>query len=85
MPLQSFNGNKGSVSKMLYHLPRFENSGREYGDLFFAPGEKTYVALHNPGPMTLNNIEVQIVDIAERPVDDISGNTIIVFHIRQKK
>ena len=85
MPIQSFNGNKGSVSKILYHLPRFTNDGREYGDLFFAPGEKTYVALHNPGPMTLNNIEVQVIDVGEKPVDDISGNTIIVFHVRQKK
>lgn len=85
-PIQSFNGNKQSVSKILYHLPRFENgSQKEYGDLFFAPGEKTYVALHNPGPLLLNNIEVQIVDVEEKPIDDISGNTIIVFHIREKK
>lgn len=85
MPIQSFNGNKGSVSKMLYHLPRFTNDGREYGDLFFAPGEKTYVSLHNASPLMLNNIEVQVIDVGEKPVDDISGNTIIVFHVREKK
>ena len=84
MPIQSYNGNKQSVSKMLYHLPRFTNDGREYGDLFFAPGEKTYVSLHNPTSQILNNIEVQIVDVSERPVSDISGNTICVFHLRQK-
>ena len=75
----------GSVSKMLYHLPRFTNDGREYGDLFFAPGEKTYVSLHNASPLMLNNIEVQVIDVGEKPVDDISGNTIIVFHVREKK
>jgi hypothetical protein len=85
MPIQSYNGNKQSVSKMLYHLPRFTNDGSEYGDLFFAPGEKTYVSLHNPSSEILNNIEVQIVDVSEKPVSDISGNTICVFHMRQKK
>lgn len=85
MPIQSYNGGKQSVSKMLYHLPRFTNDGREFGDLFFAPGEKTYVSLHNPSSHILNNIEIQIVDINEKPVEDISGNTIIVLHVRPKK
>lgn len=85
-PIQSFNGNKQSVSKILYHLPRFENgSQKEYGDLFFAPGEKTYVSLHNPAELILNNIEIQIVDVEEKPITDISGNTIVVFHVREKK
>ena len=82
LPIQSYNGAKTSVSKILYHLPRFTNDGREYGDLFFAPGEKTYVALHNTTPEILNNIEIQIVDVNERPVEDISGNTIVVFHLK---
>ena len=82
MPIQSYNGAKTSVSKILYHLPRFTNDGREYGDLFFAPGEKTYVKLHNPSSEILNNIEVQIVDVNERPINDISGNTIVVFHLK---
>ncbi len=84
MPIQSYNGAKSSVSKILYHLPRFTNDGREFGTLFFAPGEKTYVALHNATPEVLNNIEVQLVDVNERPVSDLSGNTIVVFHLRQK-
>ena len=82
MPIQSYNGAKSSVSKILYHLPRFTNDGREYGDLFFSPGEKTYVKLHNTSNEILNNIEVQIVDANERPVQDISGNTIVVFHLK---
>ena len=85
MPIQSYNGGKQSVSKILYHLPRFTNDGREFGDLFFAPGEKTYVSLHNPSSHILNNIEIQIVDVNEKPVTDISGNTIIVLHVRPKK
>ncbi len=84
MPIQSYNGTKQSVSKILYHLPRFTNDGREFGDLFFSPGEKTYVSLHNSNTQILNNIEVQIVDSQERPVSDISGNTIVVFHLRPK-
>ena len=85
LPVQSFNGAKSSVSKIVYHLPRFTNDGREFGDLFFSPGEKTYIALNNVTSQMLNNIDVQIVDVGERPVEDISGNTIVVFHIREKK
>lgn len=84
LPIQSYNGTKQSVSKILYHLPRFTNDGREFGDLFFSPGEKTYVSLHNTNTEILNNIEVQIVDSNERPVNDISGSTIVVFHMRQR-
>ena len=79
----SYNGAKQSISKILYHLPRFSNEGREFGDLYYSPGEKTYIKLNNTDKQLLNNIEVQIVDVNEKPVTDLNGNTIVCFHIRQ--
>ena len=70
---------------MLYHIPRFTNDGRQFGDLYFRPGEKTYVKLNNTDLQLLNNIEVQITDVDERPVRDLTANTIVCFHIRRRR
>jgi hypothetical protein len=80
----SYNANKGSVSKIIYPIPRFDNSGRAYGQLFFECNEKTYIDFNNTDTLVLNDIQVEIVDINERPVNDLTGNTIVTFHIKQK-
>ena len=81
---RTYNSCKNSVSKMLYHVPRFTNDGRQFGDLFWEVGEKTYVDLNNTEPFMLNQLQIQIVDKNERVVDDLVGDTIVVFHIQQK-
>lgn len=79
----SFNGAKQSVSKIVYHLPRFSDSGKEFGELFLSSNEKTYVKLNNTSIISLNQLDIQIVDVNEIPVDDLSGGTIVVFHVRK--
>ena len=81
---RTYNSCKNSISKMLYHIPRFTNDGRQFGDLFFEVGEKTYIDLNNTETFVLNQLQIQIVDKNERMVDDLVGDTIVVFHIRQK-
>ncbi len=81
---RTYNSCKNSISKMLYHIPRFTNDGRQFGDLFFEVGEKTYVDLNNTDSFMLNQLQVQIVDKNERVVDDLVGDTIVVLHIKQK-
>jgi hypothetical protein len=80
----SYNANKGSVSKIVYALPRFDNSGRTYGNLFFECAEKTYIDFNNVTDMVLNDLVIDIVDIDERVVNDLVGQTVVVFHIREK-
>ena len=63
----------------------FSNDGRQYGALHFEPGEKTYVKLHNPAPMLLNQLDIQIVDGEEKELETLTGTTQVVFHIRQAK
>jgi len=82
---KSFNGAQAGLSKIIYQLPQFSNDGREYGALYFEPGEKTYIKLNNPNPMLLNSLQVQIVDMFEKETNSLTGDTQIVFHIRKRK
>jgi len=82
---KSFNGAQSALSKFIYHVPQFSNDGRETGNLFFAPGEKTYVSLMNPTRILLNQLQVQIVDVNEKEINSLTGTTQIVFHIRKRK
>tara|TARA_R110001632_G_scaffold183661_1_gene303713 strand:+ start:1049 stop:3223 length:2175 start_codon:yes stop_codon:yes gene_type:complete len=81
---RSYNATKNSVSKMLYHIPRFTNDGRQFGDLFYEVNERTYVDLGNTDSFMLNQFQVSICDKNEKIVDDLTEDTIVVFHIRQK-
>ena len=82
---KSFNGAQSGLSKIIYQLPQFSNDGREYGALYFEPGEKTYIKLNNPNPIILNSLQVQIVDPFEKETASLTGDTQIVFHIRKRK
>ncbi len=82
---KTFNGAQAGLSKIIYQVPQFSNDGREFGSLFFQPGEKTYVKLNNPAPVLLNNLQVQIVDAFEKEINSLTGDTQIVFHIRKRK
>lgn len=82
---KSFNGAQSGLSKIIYQLPQFANDGRQFGPLYFEANEKTYVKLHNPSPIILNQLQVQIVDSQERELNSLIGDTQIVFHVRKHK
>ena len=85
MTFSSFNMSKGSSSKILYHLPRFDNGGSEFGALFFEPNERMYLKLNNVNPIMLNDIHVELVEPDERIAKNLTGKTIVCFHIRESK
>ncbi len=82
---RSTNGATGNESKIIYHCPRFDNSGNETGGLFFEPGEKTYLDLNNPHDIQVSDFSIDIVDKRERYAKSVVGSTVICLHIRQKK
>ena len=83
LPIESYNTGKGSMSKILYHLPRFDNSGNEVGGLFYQPPQRLYIPLNNPNSIRMNNIKVELVNIDEKNDDvDLVGQTIICFDIK---
>lgn len=80
----SINARQGSVSKIVAHLPRFDNSGNETGALYFEPNSKTYIDLNNPEELVINSFDVDIVYDNETFCTALNGKTIVCFHIRQK-
>tara|TARA_R100000655_G_scaffold79093_2_gene118515 strand:+ start:1064 stop:2938 length:1875 start_codon:yes stop_codon:yes gene_type:complete len=85
MTFNSVNFSKSSLSKILYHLPRFDNSGAEVGGLFFEPSERVYLKLNNIDDLFINDIEVEIVNSDEKLATNLTGKTIVCFHIRDAK
>ena len=82
---ESQNFGKGTPSKILYHIPQFSNSGEDVGALFFEPGEKTYIRLGNTERLSINTLDINIVDKNEQVVQDLDGNTVVVLHIRKER
>ena len=84
MTQKTFNAGTGRISKILYHMPRFDQSNREIGTgLYFEPGERVYVKCLNSESIFLNELSLSISDDKEILVDDLTGETIIILHFRQ--
>ena len=81
----SVNARQGTNSKIVAHLPRFDNSGNETGGLYFEPHEKTYLALNNTDELLINSFDVDIVYDNETLCTALTGKTMVCFHIRQQK
>jgi len=81
----SMNARQGTLSKIIAHLPRFDNSGNETGGLYFEPQEKTYISLNNPTELLVNSFDIDIVYENETLCTALSGKTIVCLHIRPSK
>ena len=84
LPHTTFNAAVGSQSQILSMIPRFDNAGNDAGALFFQVPERVYVDLNNAQSLHLTDITVDIVRKDETFVEDLTGSTDVVFHIRQK-
>ena len=82
---QCVNAKQGSnYSKIIAHLPRFDNSGNDVGGLYFEPQERVYIDLNNTNETFINSFDLDIVYDNEQLCKSIAGKTIIVLHIKQK-
>lgn len=81
--LNSYNANKRSISNILYSCPRFDNNGNQDGLLHYEPNERVYVKFNNVSQYVMNSIDIDIVDVNEKVIEDMVGNTMIVLHCRK--
>jgi len=81
---ETYNFGTGNPSKILFQVPRFDNSGTETGALYYQNNDKTYINLGNAQQLNITELDVQIVRKNETFVQDLTGSTEIVFHIRKK-
>jgi len=81
----SVNARQGTNSKIIAHLPRFDNSGNETGGLYFEPHEKTYLALGNTEEILINSFDVDIVYENETLCTALTAKTVVCFHIRKSR
>ena len=81
--IESYNGATSDIGKILYGVPRFDNSGAAVGPLYFENSDRYYLKLNNPSPLLLNRMDVSIVNVDNTLVGDLYGNTVISLHIRK--
>jgi len=82
---ETYNFNTGNPSKILFQIPRFDNSGAETGALYFQNNDKTFIDLKNAAPLRLTDMDVHLVRKDETFAKDLTGSTEVVFVIRQKQ
>ena len=82
---ETYNFGTGNPSKILFQIPRFDNSGVDTGALYYQNNDKTYVDLHNSSPLRITDLDIHVVRKNETFVEDLTGSTEIVFHIRKIK
>ncbi len=81
---ETYNFGTGNPSKILFQVPRFDNSGVETGALFFQNPDKTYIDLKNSSELRITDLDVQFVRKNEKFAKDLTGSTEVVFHVRKK-
>ena len=83
---KTLNSAVARPSKILYHVPRFDSSGRSAGDgLYFEPHERVYTKLGNPTEININEFDISICDVGERLAKKLKGQTIVCLHIRENQ
>lgn len=82
---ETYNFGTGNPSKILFQVPRFDNSGAETGALYYQNSDKTFIDLKNATDFKLSDLDVQMVRKDETFAKDLTGSTEVVFIIREKK
>tara|TARA_R110000782_G_scaffold21633_1_gene58001 strand:- start:4217 stop:6142 length:1926 start_codon:yes stop_codon:yes gene_type:complete len=81
---KTVNARQGTGSKIIAHLPRFDNSGNDLGGLYFSPNFPTYLSLGNTEDLLINSFDIDIVYDNETLCTALSGKTVVCLHIRDK-
>tara|TARA_R110002096_G_scaffold151630_5_gene314313 strand:+ start:772 stop:2736 length:1965 start_codon:yes stop_codon:yes gene_type:complete len=81
---ETYNFGTGNPSKILFQVPRFDNSGVETGALFFQNPDKTFVDLNNTTELRVTDLDIHFVRKDETFAKDLTGSSEVVFVVRKK-
>ena len=77
------NAFQGNNSKIIAHLPRFDNQNTT-GRLYFEPNTPIFLDLNNPAPMQVNEFDISFNYINEQYATILTGQSIVCILIRKK-
>ena len=84
--VKSYNAGQSTSSKIIYAAPRFSTgTDQSVGALFFESPERVYVDLNNPNELVSNMFDISLVNENNTLATDITGKTVCILHIREKK
>ena len=77
------NAYTGNNSKILAHLPRFDNN-QSTGRLYFEPNNLIFIDLDNPSPLQVNEFDISFCYVNEQFATTLTGQSIVCLYIREK-
>jgi len=77
------NSYTGNHSKILAHLPRFDNS-QSTGRLYFEPKNLVWIDLGNPAEMAVNEFDISFCYVNEQYATVLTGQSIVCLYFRAK-
>jgi len=81
---ETYNFATGNPSKILFQLPKFDNSGNQSGGLYYQNSDKFFIDLNNTTDIRVTDLDVHFVRKSEKFVNDLTGSSEVVFCVREK-
>ena len=79
----STNAYQGNRSTIIAHVPQFDGQVTT-GRIYYEPNTPVYLDLNNSNELNISSFDLSLVHVTEQFAMNVSGQTIIVLHIRQK-
>jgi len=77
------NAYQGNRSTIIAHVPQFDGQVTT-GRIYYEPNTPVYLDLNNSNELNISSFDLSLVHVTEQFAMNVSGQTIIVLHIRQK-
>ena len=77
------NAHNGNPSKIIAHLPRFDNT-QSTGRLYFEPNNLIWLDLDNPSEMQINEFDLSFCYVNEQYATILTGQSIVALYFRKK-
>jgi len=77
-----YNAHTGNRSKIIAHLPRFDNT-QSTGRLYFEPNNLIWIDLQNPSEMSINEFDISFSYVNEQYATVLTGQSIVCLYFRQ--